>query len=175
MKLDLKYYGDPQLRKKCEPVEEIDDKIREFAQNLVETMLHFNGAGLAAPQVGVGIRMFVIQYDNGKDQKGQPFFCPPCVYINPQLSNPSKEQVSLEEGCLSVPGVFGHVSRPISIDVSYTDLDGNLKQERATEWRSRVIMHENDHLNGVLHVDRITLKQKRGVAHLLREIKKKQA
>ena len=175
MKLDLKYYGDPQLRKKCKPVEEIDAKTKKFAQDLVETMLHFNGAGLAAPQVGLGIRIFAIQYDNGEDQKGRPFFCPPCVYINPHLSNPSKEQVSLEEGCLSVPGVFGDVSRPISVDVSYTDLDGNLKQERATGWRARVIMHENDHLNGVFHIDRMPFKQKNRIAHLLRGIKRKQA
>ena len=173
MLLDLKYYGDPDLRKKCTPVEEINDEIRQLAQDLVETVLDHDGAGLAAPQVGQFHRIFVIRYEEGMDSEEMPILCPPRVYINPILSNPSTEIITHGEGCLSIPGIYEEISRPCKIDIEYMDIEGNIHKETATGWRARVLMHENDHLNGVLHIDRIHPRRKKKIEGALREIKKK--
>ncbi len=173
MLLTLRYYGDPCLRKKCLPIEKINEEIQGFAKDLIETLLHFDGAGLSAPQVGNGHKIFVVRYANGKDSEGGPIVCEPSVHINPSLSNPSKDQVTSGEGCLSIPGIYAGISRPRAIDVTYMDLQGRSHRERVTDWRARVIMHENDHLNGVLHVDRLPLQKKSKIKHLLTKIKKK--
>ena len=175
MLLDLRYYGDPHLRKKCLPVEEINDEIRKLAGDLTETVFHFDGAGLSAPQVGSCYRIFVVRFCNTKDREGGPVFCEPCIYINPLLSNPSEEQVTLREGCLSIPGIYSTVSRPRTIDVTYMDLAGNSHRETAIDWRARAVMHENDHLNGVLNIDRMTMQTKKKIRSTLRQIKKKYA
>jgi len=173
MILDLKYYGDSDLRKKCEPIKEINDEIRQLAQDLIETVLEHDGAGLSAPQVGQFHRIFVVRYENGTDSEGWPILCPPKVYINPKLSNPSTEIINHGEGCLSIPGIYEKVSRPRTITIEYMDLDGNIQVEEATDWRARAIMHENDHINGVLFIDRIHPKQKKKIEQALRELKKK--
>lgn len=173
MILDLKYYGDPVLRKKCKPVKEINDDIRQLAQDLIETVLDCDGAGLSAPQVGRLYRIFVIRYSNELDQKGLPILSSPEIYINPKISNPSSEVVSYNEGCLSIPGIYESVSRPYEITVEYMDLDGKIHKEVAINWRARVIMHENDHLNGVLFIDRIDPNLKKKIEGALRELKKK--
>jgi len=175
MLLDLRYYGDPHLRKKCLPIEEINDEIHKLAQDLIETLFYFDGAGLSAPQVGSCHRIFVVRYSNGRDCEGAPIVCEPCIYINPLLSNPSEKQIILREGCLSIPGIYANVCRPRAIDVAYTDLAGHAHRERAVDWRARAIMHENDHLNGVLNIDRMTLQKKKKIKGALHEIKKKYA
>ena len=173
MILDLKYYGHPVLRKKCKLIEVIDDKVKKFIQHLIETLLKHDGAGLAASQVGELLSVFVIRYDNGEDSEGRPIFCPPKVYINPILSSPS-EKTSLQlEGCLSIPGITEEVERPYKIKVSYLDLEGKQQEEEVTGWRARVIMHENDHLNGVLFIDRLPSKSKKRLENDLRQLKKK--
>lgn len=173
MILDLKYYGDAILRKKCIPVEKITDEVRQLAQDLIETVLADDGAGLAAPQVGRSLRIFVVRYDNGMDSEGWPIISPPKLYINPQLSMPSAEMVTHGEGCLSVPGIYEKVTRPRFITVEALDLDGNPFTEEVTDWRGRAAMHENDHLNGVLFVDRVLPKQRKKLDPILKEIKKR--
>lgn len=173
MILDLKYYGDPDLRKKCDPVEEVNDEVRQLAQDLIETVLEHDGAGLAAPQVGRHVRMFVSRYANGADSEGWPIFCPPTIFINPKLSSPSSQMVTHGEGCLSIPGIYEKVTRPSSITIEYMDLEGNIHVEEVTGWRARNLMHENDHLNGVLHIDRIHPKRRKKIEHALRELRKK--
>ncbi|MCB1106474.1 MAG: peptide deformylase [Chlamydiia bacterium] len=170
---DLIYYGHLGLRKKCEEVKEITPEVRQVAQDLIETVLEKDGAGLAAPQIGVYLRMFVIRYDNGEDDEGWPISCPPKLYINPKLSSPSDEVWNHGEGCLSIPGVYEKVTRPYAIDIEAMDLDGNLFKERATGWRSRSLMHENDHINGVLFIDRINPNRRKKIDQALKAIKKK--
>jgi len=173
MILDLKYYGNPVLRKKCKVIEKITDEVRQLAQDLIETVLAENGAGLAAPQVGHCVRMFVIRYDNGMDEEGMPFLCPPKIYINPKLSQPSEGMFSHDEGCLSIPGILAKVTRPCNITVEAMDLSGNIFTEKTTGWRAKAIMHENDHLNGVLFIDRVHPRIKKKIDPALKELKKK--
>ena len=173
MKQDLLYYGHAGLRKKCEEITEITDEIRQIAQDLIETLLDKDGAGLAAPQIGYYVRMFVSRYENGADSEGWPILCPPKLYINPKLSQPSSEMDSHGEGCLSIPGIYEKVTRPISIEVEAMDLDGKIFTETATGWRARNLMHENDHINGVLFIDRIHPNRRKKIEPVLQKIKKK--
>lgn len=170
---DLLYYGHPGLRKKCPEVTDITDEIRQIAQDLIETVFEKDGAGLAAPQIGYYYRIFVSRYENGADSEGMPILCPPKIYINPKLSKPSSEMDTHGEGCLSIPGIYEKVTRPYSIEVEAMDLDGNIFNETATGWRARNIMHENDHINGVLFIDRIHPNRRKKIEPVLRDLKKK--
>lgn len=170
---DLIYYGHPGLRKKCEKIKEITAEVRQLAQDLIDTVQAKQGAGLAAPQIGVYLRMFVSCYENGADAEGWPILCPPKIYINPFLSRPSQESYTHGEGCLSIPGFYEEVTRPAEIFVEAMDLEGNLFSEMTTGWRAKNIMHENDHLNGVLYIDRIDAKKRKKLEPALQALKKK--
>jgi len=154
MKLPLRYYNDSVLRKKALPVEEITPEIKKLAHDMIETMIASNGVGLAAPQIGQLVRLFVIR-DEQLDAEGKTVLGPPEVLINPHLSKPSEEKVLMTEGCLSLPGLYMEVMRPKTIHVRYQNLHGEWKEELLDNFRARVAMHENDHLNGVLIIDRI--------------------
>ena len=169
----LVYYGHPTLRKKCQKISHITDDIRQVAQDLIETVIDQDGAGLAAPQIGLDIQMFVCRYENGMDKEGWPIICSPKIYINPKLSKPSLEKVTHTEGCLSIPGLSEKVTRPLTIIVEAMDLDGKTFIEETTGWRARNIMHENDHLNGVLYIDRIGAARRKKIEPALEAIKKK--
>lgn len=173
MKKDLVYYGSPILREKCVEVKEITDEIRQIAQDLIDTVLDKDGAGLAAPQIGYNVRIFVSRYENGADAEGWPILCPPKIYINPKLKAPSSEMDTHGEGCLSILGIYEEVTRPYSIEVEALDLDGNTFTETATGWRARNLMHENDHLNGVLFIDRIAPSRRKKIEPKLKDLKKK--
>ncbi len=172
MRLPLVYYGNALLRKKCEPASEITDEIRQLVQDMIETMDANKGVGLAAPQVGKLIRLFVLRnYIESED--GSLTFSDPIVYINPKITNPSKQTCVDVEGCLSIPGVRGEVERPYSITVEATNLEGQLFQEEVEGYNARVRMHENDHINGVLFVDRLHPHERNKLEADLRAIKKK--
>jgi len=172
MPLPLVYYDNPILRKKAAPISEITEETRQLAQDLIETMLHHNGVGLAAPQVGVKQRIFVIR-DELVSEDGNFRLADPEVLINPVVSNPSKETEVMAEGCLSIPGIHAEVIRPARITVRYQTLDGQMREEEASHFRARVIMHENDHLNGVLFIDRLSQKLRKKLDSRLQEIKKR--
>ena len=172
MKRDLVYYGNPILRKKCNELKNIKAETYQIAQDLIETVLDKDGAGLAAPQIGYCVRMFVSRYENGSDNEGHPIICPPKVYINPKLTFPSSNESAQIEGCLSIPGIYEQVIRPMSIQVEALDIEGTLFNEVATGWRARNLMHENDHLNGVLFIDRIKKHRRKKIELSLKEIKK---
>ncbi len=171
MLLKLCYYGNPILRKHCEPIVEITDEIRALARDMIETMDANNGAGLAAPQIGRPIRMFVLR-SYLISESGEWAQAEPQVYINPQLSSPGKHLLTEAEGCLSLPGLRVKVARPDTITVTATDLEGNLFTEELQDYNARLRMHENDHLNGVLHIDRIDIHTRKKIDPLLREMKK---
>ena len=170
---DLIYYGHPGLRKKCKKIIEITDEVRELAQDLIDTVQERQGAGLAAPQIGIYLRMFVSCYDNGADREGWPIMSSPKIYINPVLSAPSEETHTHGEGCLSIPGLYEEVTRPAEIYVEAIDLEGNQFSELTTGWRAKNIMHENDHLNGVLYIDRVDPKKRKKMEPALKALKKK--
>ncbi len=171
MNQPLIYYGNPILRQKCTEVTAITDDIRAFIQDLHDTMLETNGIGISAPQLGRSLAIFFTRYPI-EDEKGQYTTAPVKLYINPKLSKPSSETWCHEEGCLSIPKVYAEVERPVRITITAQDIDGNEFTEELTGWAARVAMHENDHLNGVLFIDRISKKKRNEIEAKLRQLKK---
>lgn len=137
--------GEEPLRGISVPVEKIDEEITALADEMFAAMKRSDGIGLAAPQVGKNIRLFIVQI--GKNEG--------MVFINPQIIATSEKLCTMEEGCLSIPGVFEEVVRPEAVTVQYTGMDGRKKIIEASGLLARVIQHENDHLDGVLFIDRI--------------------
>ncbi|MCH9609504.1 MAG: Peptide deformylase [Chlamydiales bacterium] len=175
MSLRLRYYGDPVLREKAKRVEEVTDEVRQIAAEMIEIMTDpsRNAIGLAATQVGVLLRMFVSIVYTDKEG-GEPHYKQgePIVFINPIISNPSAEIVEMDEGCLSLPKMYAPVIRPYAVDFEATDLEGNIIKERISGFLARHRMHEVDHLNGVLYIDRIKGKKRTLLDPYLRKIKK---
>jgi len=172
MKLTFCYYGNPILRKKGEPVTEITEEIKELAHAMIDYFDHHNGIGMAAQQVGKALRLFVlrryIHLPDGKWTVSEPH-----VYINPKILEVSKETWVEEEGCMSIPKLKLPVERPLSIKIESTKLDGSRIVEELEGINARVVLHENDHINGVLYIDRVEEKYLKPVQAQLREIKKK--
>lgn len=182
MKLPLTYYGNPILRKKTTRVDAITDELRQLVNDMVETMHESNGIGLAAPQINQSISLFITDVpikapgnpDNPEDPNG--FHWEPGtlrVFINPKIIFYSEEQWHYSEGCLSIPGLSGDVTRPVTIKVQATDIDGNAFEGEFSWLEARCIMHENDHINGVLFIDRIHGKERKDLDPKLNEIKRK--
>lgn len=142
---NLRYSGDEILKKKSREVENIDEKIQELVNDMIETMHKYNGVGLAAVQVGVLKRVVVIDL---YDDKGV------IVLINPVITKTKGEQ-EVDEGCLSFPNQFAKVIRPAEVTVEYLDIDGKKNKLKAKELLAQAISHEVDHLNGDVFVDKI--------------------
>lgn len=169
-KLALRYYGDPILRQKAVPVESITEEIRQLCQDMIETMLEYKGIGISAPQVGHLLRIFISNVV-GEDQNGDLLYDEPKVYINPVITHPSDTIVERSEGCLSIPKLYAAVARPLSIHLEALDMEGNTFTEECYGYVARNRMHENDHLNGVLFIDRIKGKRRDLLEPSLRRIK----
>ncbi|MFM9263614.1 peptide deformylase [Tychonema sp. BBK16] len=146
--LTIHTLGDRALRQPAKRVKSVDAEIRQLVREMLQTMYSAEGIGLAAPQVGVHKQVIVV--DCEPDNPATP----PLVLINPTIKI-SGELCILQEGCLSIPGVYLEVKRPEVIEVSYRDEYGRPQTLKATELLSRAIQHEMDHLNGVLFVDRV--------------------
>ena len=140
-------YPDSRLKKKSLPMDKIN---RPLIDDLIDTMRNANGAGLAAPQIGVLKRILVVE--NHPD---------PMVIINPEIFWMSQETQTMVEGCLSIPGYSFEVTRPVKVSVSFTDQFGNAKSEMFEGLNSICLQHEIDHLNGVLIVDHLPLGKRR--------------
>lgn len=144
MILRITKLGEEVLRQKAEPVAEINDEIRQLAKDMLETMIDADGVGLAAPQIGRSIRMFVIKADDDVER----------VFINPEIIKTSNEVGPYDEGCLSIPQVYETIVRPLAVTVQSYDENGKRFTLDADGLLARCIQHENDHLNGVLYIDR---------------------
>ena len=142
-------YGDPVLHGPAEPVEEIDDSIRSLLADMVQTMYAAPGIGLAAPQIGVPLRVIVIDLSVGEDPSQM------IQLFNPEFLERDGQQ-SEEEGCLSVPGYGGTPARPARVKVKGLDPEGNERVYEATELLARAFCHELDHLEGLVFVDRLS-------------------
>ncbi len=162
-------YNHRLLRMKAKPILEITDREKELARDLIETMIASHGVGLAATQIGEMVRMFVI-CDEVVRPDGEVELGPPEVLINPKLSHPSEELETRSEGCLSLPKLYLDIERPHRIQIVYHTLEGKIIEEHPQGFRARVMMHENDHLNGVLIIDRVSPQEKKRIAPLLREM-----
>lgn len=172
MKRSLRYYGDPILREVAEPIDEITDEIRKLVDDMIEIMQANDGIGLAAPQVGEKVRLFVACIEL-EDENGDVHIGAPRVYINPILSEPSSIMVERSEGCLSIPKLHGPVTRPFSITIEATNLKGERFIEKRERYAGRCMMHETDHLNGILWIDHVKGKQRTDMEPALRRIKQK--
>lgn len=138
--------GDEILKKVSKPVEEIDDRIRILAEDMIETMHKFNGVGLAAVQVGILKRVVVIHIDYEKEK--------PLILINPEIIKQKGEQ-TVEEGCLSFPNKFAKVVRPEEIVIKALDENGKKIEVKGKGLLAQAISHEIDHLNGEVFIDKI--------------------
>jgi len=159
-KCRITHYPAAVLAGQAKPVENIDDNIRQLVKKMVEIMIAHKGIGLAAPQAGVPLRLFIISLD-GSPQNVM-------VYINPTVTSDGT-LVSNEEGCLSVPKVFTKIRRYKTCNVTATDLDGNEFSEEAEGLFARALQHEYDHIEGIIIVNRMT--QTARIAHR-RQLKK---
>ena len=160
--LTILEFPDPQLRKVAKPVANVDDAIRQLADDMLETMYDAEGVGLAATQVNVHKRVVVIDVSDTRDE--------PMVFINPEVTVIDDNPHVHNEGCLSVPGYYEEVKRPEKVKVSALDRDGKPFEIEPEGLLSVCIQHEIDHLNGKLFVDYIsTLKRNRIKQKLLKE------
>ncbi|MGD1817654.1 MAG: peptide deformylase [Pleomorphochaeta sp.] len=148
--LEIYTIGEEILRKKAKKVEKFDSALELLINAMFEKMDEADGVGLAAPQVGVDLRIFVIDDHRGVRK----------AFINPEIIETSMEECSMEEGCLSIPGVYTYLTRSKKVTVQAQDVNGKTFRVEGDDLLARAIQHENDHLNGVLFVDRLDEKTK---------------
>ncbi len=160
--LKIRLYGDPCLRKKCAAVKEVGPGVRAVMNSMIETMHQAKGVGLAAPQVGIMERFFVLDVGEG-----------PMVIVNPKITKRSG-MAALEEGCLSIPEVTIMMHRPEKISLQYMDEDNRMMKMTCDGLLARVIQHETDHLNGKLIVDYASGPEREKYRGKLKELEAKQ-
>ena len=144
----VELWGSEVLRRKAEPVEQVDDELRTLIDDMFETMYQAEGVGLAAPQVGISRRVIVVDVH---DEVAQPF-----ALINPRLIEASPETEKGEEGCLSIPGLSAMVERAARVTVEGLNRNGEPVRIEGAELLGRCLQHEIDHLDGVLFVDKVS-------------------
>ena len=153
--MEILKLGNETLRQKADPIKDFSDETRRIAQELMEAMYKEKGIGLAGPQVGIMKRIFAVHV--GKDE--------PRIFINPSVIETSQELVKYEEGCLSIPGVWAEIVRPESLTIQAWNEKGRPFTLKAEGMLARAILHEYDHLEGVLFIDRLSeLKRNKLVA-----------
>lgn len=157
---------DPILRLVSKPVERVDDSLRKFAGDMLDTMYDAPGIGLAAIQVGEPLRMLVIDLAKEGEEPA------PQVFINPEILESSDDRSVYEEGCLSIPDYYAEVERPASVRVKYLDRDGKAQEIAAEGLLATCLQHEIDHLNGVLFIDHISKLKRDMVVKKFRKLAK---
>lgn len=163
--LDIILAPDPCLTTACAPVDSIDGKLERLMDDMLDTMYAAPGIGLAAPQVGVLKRFFVV--DVGEDDARDPRF-----FINPEITARSETKSVYEEGCLSLPKHFADVERADAISVSYQDRTGTERTLDADGMLARCIQHEMDHLDGILFVDHLSMLKRRMILRRMTKVKR---
>ena len=176
-------YGEPVLKQVAEEVGVFDAGLEALANDMFETMCEANGLGLAAPQVGISKRMFVIDMRRSIDPdvpcnftldgKKIPLeLAMPLVAVNPKVENAGEYVETCEEGCLSFPGIYGEVERFYKVRLEYSDLKGARHEIICDGLFARCVQHENDHLNGITFVDKLSTKQLLKVSSKLKKLKR---
>ena len=163
-------HPDPRLKKRCPLVAEITPEIGKLAEDMLETMYDAPGVGLAAPQVGVLARLFVM--DCVKEEGESPR---PMVLINPEIIATSEETNTYEEGCLSIPEQYGEVTRPKRVTMRWTGLDGKLHEEEFDGLWATCAQHELDHLNGKLFIDHLGAIKRSMITRKMVKLKRERA
>ncbi len=162
-------YGTPGLRKQAVEITQKDNLV-EIVKNLFDTLKKEGGVGLAGPQIGLQKRVFLLDTSplNEDDPEIEKF---EQVIINPEISGSSPETIFLEEGCLSIPGIYESVERPVKIRVRYQDTSFNTIEKELDGMQARIFQHEYDHLEGILFIDRLSLLRRKLLAGKLNKIK----
>lgn len=168
--LPIVTYNDPLLRKEAEPVDVLSEEVSLLIADMFETMYNSHGVGLAAPQIGKSIQLFVIDADTMTEELDDVEDLGAMVFINPQILKTEGELVKMEEGCLSIPDVRDEVYRHDLITITYRDRHFEEKTEEFSGWVSRVIQHEYDHLKGVLFLDHLSSFRRRFHRFTLKKI-----
>ena len=163
-------YGDPVLRKRAEDIKK-DADVKPLVQDMFETMKAANGIGLAAPQIGKAIRLFIVDGTSLDDEK-EDMSQFKKVFVNPTVLDEQGEKWEFEEGCLSIPNVRENVARPQKVTVRYYDEEWNLKEEEYDGMKARIIQHEYDHIEGKLFIDHLSPLKKRMLKGKLADISK---
>jgi peptide deformylase len=158
-------YGDPVLEAPAKPVEKFDEEFKTLVNDMFESMYAAQGVGLAAPQIGLSIRLAVIDVTNGKNPEAK------LVLANPEIIHAEGEQRE-EEGCLSIPGFRGFVARPQYVTVRALDLEGKPFEMRGERLLARAFCHEIDHLNGILFINHLSLLKRDMIKRKIRKMKK---
>ena len=181
MILQILQYGDPILRVKGKPIEIIDDRIRELATNMIETMRAAHGVGLAAQQIGEALQLTVLDISQVEDDRPStlkldgkdidPKTAMPLVLINPEIELRRETEVGVE-GCLSFPEITGDIERAQAVTVRAQSLEGETIQIEAGGFLARAIQHEHDHLNGILFIDRMRSAAKVALSSRLKRLQK---
>jgi peptide deformylase len=180
MILPILHYGDPILRAKGKQIEEIDDRIRELAASMIETMHAAHGVGLAAQQIGEDLQLTVLDVSAVEDRPSMlkvdgtdvdPKTAMPLVLINPEIELHGETEVGVE-GCLSFPEITGDIERAQSVRVRAQNLEGDTIEFEAGGLLARAIQHEHDHLNGILFIDRMRSAAKVALSGRLRRLQK---
>lgn len=148
--LPILTWPDPRLSRRADPVAAVTPEIRRLARDMLDTMYDAPGRGLAAPQVGAMLRLFVMD-TTWKDGARTPV-----VALNPEIHPASDELLTREEGCLSLPGLLAEVTRPAAVTMRWSDLDGCLHEARFDGFAAACVQHETDHLNGVVTLDHLS-------------------
>ena len=157
---------DPILRQKSQPVDKVDDLTRKLMNDMLETMYLAPGIGLAAIQIGVPKRIIVLDISKDPEKKE------PMYFVNPVIVSTSKNNITYEEGCLSVPGQFAEIDRPDRCHVKYLDYNGNYKEFKSEGLLATCIQHEIDHLEGILFIDYLSNLKKSMIIKKLSKQKK---
>ena len=164
MILEIVQYGHPVLRERCAPVERVDEKLNDLVASMLETMYDAHGVGLAAPQIGVPIRLAVVDVSHDPEcisylrvngEKAELNSIMPLVFINPELEFGARKEKDTE-GCLSIGEIRAEVNRPAELKATLPQLDGSTLIVETDGLLARAIQHETDHLNGVLFIDRVS-------------------
>ena len=164
MILPIVAYGDPILKKEAQEIDENYEGLQELIDNMFETMYEANGVGLAAPQIGKSIRLFIIDAspfaeedeDGNVDEKGEGLDGFKKVFINPIIEEETGEDWSFKEGCLSIPKIREEVYRKEKINITYFDENWNFHEDEYDGYAARVIQHEYDHVDGILFTDHLS-------------------
>jgi peptide deformylase len=180
MRLPIKKYGDPILRAKGKRIEEVDERIRSLAADMLETMHAANGVGLAAQQVGAALQLTVLDVSQVEDRPSMlklngkevdPATAMPLVLLNPKVRL-HEEMDSGNEGCLSFPDINAEIDRAISVEVEAETLKGEKVRIEAAGLLSRALQHEVDHLNGILFIDRMSSVAKASLSSRLKRLQR---
>lgn len=165
--MEIRIFGDPVLRQRAHEVTDFDGRLATLAEDMLETMRDADGVGLAANQVGVLKRLFTWEVeheaeDGARSREGG-------AVINPQLTDASEDLQDGDEGCLSFPGLFYPVERPLRVEVAYQDLSGDDHRVQLKGHYARIWLHEMDHLNGILFVDHLAAHDRKAALRQMRE------